>query len=71
MEPVNQERNKLSRGFAVISPEKQKEITSKGGKAAQDKGVAYPWTPEQAKEGRRIGGLKRGDGRRGDDMPLL
>ncbi len=32
------------RGFANMSPEKQREIASKGGRAAHEKGTAHEWT---------------------------
>jgi uncharacterized protein len=54
-----------------MSPEKQREIASKGGRAAHQQGVAHEWTPEQAKEAGRKGGKARGNSRRGDDGPLL
>lgn len=42
------------RGFASMDEEKQREIASKGGKAAHEQGVANEFTPEQAAEaGRR------------------
>lgn len=44
------------RGFAAMSPEKRKEISSKGGKAAHAKGAAHVFTPEEA----RIAGSKGG-----------
>ncbi len=35
---------------------KQREIASKGGKAAHRKGVAHEWTREEAREAGRKGG---------------
>ena len=35
---------------------KQREIASKGGKAAHEKGTAHEWTGEEAKEAGRKGG---------------
>ena len=55
---------KENRGFASMSKEKQREIASKGGKAAHKKGTAYEWTEEEAREAGRIGGTSR-RGRRG------
>jgi len=47
---------KEQRGFASMDPAKQREIASKGGKAAHAKGTAHEWTPEEAREaGRRRG----------------
>jgi len=39
-----------------MDPQKQKEIASKGGKAAHLKGTAHEFTPEEAKEAGRKGG---------------
>ena len=36
---------------------KQKEIASKGGKAAHQKGTAHEWTSEEARDAGRKGGL--------------
>jgi len=44
------------RGFASMDPEKQREIASKGGKAAHEKGTAHQFTPEEAREAGRKGG---------------
>lgn len=35
---------------------KQREIASKGGKAAHEKGTAHEWTSEEAREAGRKGG---------------
>jgi uncharacterized protein len=58
--PVNTER-KERRGFASMSPEKQREIASKGGRAAHEKGTAHEWTADEARSaGRRGGQVSRG-----------
>lgn len=44
------------RGFACLSPEKRREIASKGGKAAQSKPNAHRWTVEEAREAGKKGG---------------
>ncbi len=44
------------RGFASMSPEKKREIASKGGKAAHAMGVAHTWTSEEAQAAGRKGG---------------
>lgn len=44
------------RGFAAMDPEKQRQIASKGGKAAHQKGTAHEFTPEEAREAGRKGG---------------
>jgi len=45
------------RGFASMDKEKQREIASKGGKAAHAKGTAHEFTPEEAREAGRKGGM--------------
>ena len=45
------------RGFASMDKEKQREIASKGGKAAHAKGPAHEFTPEEAREAGRKGGM--------------
>ncbi len=47
---------KSRRGFAGMDPRKQREIASKGGKAAHAKGTAHEFTPEEAREAGRKGG---------------
>lgn len=48
-------RPKKQRGFAVLSPEKKREIASMGGKAAHEHGRAHRFTSEEA----RAAGKKR------------
>ena len=48
---------KEDRGFASMDRAKQREIASKGGKAAHQKGTAHEWTSEEAREAGRKGGL--------------
>ena len=47
------------RGFASMSEEKQREIASKGGKAAHERGTAHEFTPEEARVAGRRGGSAR------------
>lgn len=47
---------KSLRGFAAMDPAKQREIASRGGKAAHLKGTAHEFTPEEA----RVAGSKGG-----------
>src|SRR5215216_6656640 len=47
---------KERRGFASMSPDKQREIASKGGRAAHEKGTAHEWTPDEARQAGRKGG---------------
>jgi general stress protein YciG len=52
---------KERRGFASMSPEKQREIASKGGRAAHEKGTAHEWTADEARAaGRKGGQISRG-----------
>jgi uncharacterized protein len=44
------------RGFASMDENKQREIASKGGKAAHEKGTAHEFTSEEAREAGRKGG---------------
>ena len=48
---------KEDRGFASMDRSKQREIASKGGKAAHQKGTAHEWTSEEAREAGRRGGM--------------
>jgi len=58
---MNGEGRKERRGFASMSPEKQREIASKGGRAAHAKGTAHEWTSEEARSaGRKGGQISRG-----------
>lgn len=52
-----------NRGFASMNPEKQREIASKGGKAAHQSGHAHEWNSEQAREAGRKGGQASGSNR--------
>jgi general stress protein YciG len=48
---------KEDRGFASMDRDKQREIASKGGRAAHVKGTAHEWTREEAREAGRKGGM--------------
>ena len=48
---------KEDRGFASMDREKQREIASKGGRAAHVKGTAHEWSAEEARAAGRKGGL--------------
>lgn len=63
------EMRKDSRGFASMASEKQREIASKGGRAAHMKGTAHEWTSDEAREaGRKGGQISRGG--RGRLIPM-
>jgi general stress protein YciG len=48
------------KGFASMDPNKQREIASKGGKAAHMSGNAHQFTSEEARVAGRKGGVSRG-----------
>ena len=48
---------KEDRGFASMDRTKQREIASKGGKAAHLKGTAHEWSSQEAREAGRKGGM--------------
>src|ERR687895_658034 len=48
---------KEDRGFASMDRVKQREIASKGGKAAHAKGTVHEWTSEEEREAGRKGGM--------------
>ena len=71
---------KEDRGFASMDRAKQREIASKGGKAAHQKGTAHEWTSEEARDAGRKGGIASHQRRReqlggpnseADDTPAL
>jgi general stress protein YciG len=51
-----QERKGRRRGFAAMDPKKQREIASKGGRAAHKRGQAHEWTSDEARLAGRKGG---------------
>ena len=65
----NDNRSKSKRGFAAMDEEKQREIASKGGKAAHASGNAHEFDSEEAREAGRKGGQARGNrqGNRGGE----
>jgi len=50
-------RTRSNRGFASMDREKQKEIASKGGRAAHAKGTAHEFDSGEAREAGRKGGV--------------
>ncbi len=76
MDEVRKER----RGFASMDEKKQREIASKGGKAAHQGGLrtngtqkklAHEWTSEEAREAGRKGGAVSGKSRRRRRQPAI
>lgn len=57
------DKPKARRGFASMSPEKQREIASKGGRAAHAKGTAHEWSSSEARDAGRKGGMVSRGGR--------
>ncbi len=55
-----QERVKTKRGFAAMSPERQRQIASQGGRAAHEQGVAHEWNRDEAREAGKKGGQASG-----------
>jgi hypothetical protein len=54
-------RQKQRRGFAAMSPEKRREIASKGGRTAHEIGMAHQWDSDEARAaGKKGGHLSRG-----------
>lgn len=51
------------RGFAAISPERQREIASLGGRAAHQSGKAHEFNSDEARAARQKRGLKNTHGR--------
>ena len=48
---------KSRRGFASMDPARQKEIASRGGRAAHEKGTAHEWSSDEARHAGRKGGV--------------
>lgn len=47
-EMILETSNKRPRGLAAMSPERRREIASKGGRTSQARGTAHQWTAEEA-----------------------
>ncbi len=61
------DNNRGGRGFAGMDPQKQREIASKGGKAAHESGNANEFDSESAREAGRKGGQASGGNRSGEE----
>lgn len=59
------DNNTSNRGFASMDADKQRDIASRGGKAAHEKGTAHEFDSEEAREAGRKGGLSRGNNQAG------
>ena len=66
-EPQSDDREgkpgKSTRGFAAMDPQRQRDIASEGGRAAHEQGKAHKFTPEEAREAGRKGGMASGAAR--------
>ena len=60
----SQHQTSSRRGFASMDPERQRQIASRGGKAAHASGNAHQFNATEAREAGRKGGLA---GRRNTD----
>lgn len=49
-------RKGRGRGFASMDREKQREIASRGGRAAHEQGTAHEWNSDEARVAGRKGG---------------
>jgi len=60
---MNDEQGQKKRGFGAMSPERQREIASRGGKAAHAKGTAHEFTSgdEASRAGKKGGEAVSGD----------
>ena len=56
-ESSNAGSGKSRRGFASMNPERQREIASKGGRAAHAKGTAHEWSSDEARQAGQKGGI--------------
>jgi general stress protein YciG len=52
--------SKSLKGFASMEKSKQRQIASRGGKAAHLQGAAHEWDRDSAREAGRKGGLANG-----------
>ncbi|HYD33874.1 MAG TPA: KGG domain-containing protein [Methylophilaceae bacterium] len=61
---TQQNKGSSTRGFASMDPEKQRQIASKGGKAAHQKGSAHEFDSQEARQAGKKGGQSSQGGRR-------
>lgn len=57
------DRPKRGPGFASMSPERMREVASKAGRIAHEKGKAHKWTSDEARAAGRKGGQASRGGR--------
>lgn len=63
--------SKARRGFALLSPERLREISSKAGKASQASGAGHRFSEADAKKAGRVGGRNSGVVRREKKLARL
>ena len=56
-------QSRSNRGFAAMDADQQREIASKGGRAAHAKGTAHEWSSDEARLAGRKGGMASRGGR--------
>lgn len=61
----------MPRGFQTLSPERRKEISSKGGKAAHAAGTAHEFSSDEARVAGQKGGKATHAKRGGPRKPVL
>ena len=66
MQEEMQMQQKSRRGFAAMSPERQRETASLGGRAAHQQGVAHEWSADEARAAGKKGGQASGKKRFSD-----
>jgi len=49
--------SRSNRGFAAMDADQQREIASKGGRAAHEQGTAHEFSPDEARAAGRKGGV--------------
>jgi general stress protein YciG len=54
---VEEKKEKLRRGFAVMNEERVKEIAAEGGRTAHEQGTAHEFSREEAREAGRKGSI--------------
>jgi general stress protein YciG len=65
--PANRVGTKSRRGFAAMSPETQRRIASEGGKASHASGRGHRFSPDEARDAGRKGGLVSRRGKASDN----
>lgn len=64
----NEKGESRGRGFAGMDHERQRQISSQGGRAAHEKGTAHEFDSDEARAAGRKGGLVTGGRRRSREL---